>query len=122
MTALYLPLVRRLVETIVVDANPAMREEATLATAGQMLLGKVLAMPRYLGLPMFVLLTVFEVYAIALCGLPFRWAGAAGRARVVRHWRSHPVGPFRDFGQFYEKMGTFLYYSLIEEREAAHGH
>ena len=44
------------------------------------------------------------------------------RQRCLDSWKRSPIGLLRSFTQFYEKMGTFVYYSHVEEADSPHGH
>ena len=43
----------------------------------------------------------------------------AQRRALLDQWKTAPLGPLRDFVAFYEKMGVFIYYSLLEEQHTS---
>ncbi len=83
-----------------------------LAGATQDMQARVAGMPRYLGAGIKALSLVF-----AATGYP-RWP-LARRLGFIRAWRSSPLSPMRDFVEFYEKMGTFVYWSRVEHAAAS---
>lgn len=76
--------------------------------------GRVRGMPRYLGAGMTALTLVFGAAGYR------RWPRAQ-RLAWIHGWRTSPASPPRDFIEFYEKMGTFVYWSRIEHAQASHG-
>ena len=50
-----------------------------------------------------------------LGGHRFRNKPLAARRRQLAWMKSAPVGLLRDFAMFYEKMGSFVFYSILEE-------
>ncbi len=87
-----------------------------------MLIYKLEHMPEFFGLGMFGVTIAFDAYGAARAGgTPFRKQSLEERRARLEEWKSSPVGLFRSFTQFYEKMGSFVYYSFIEEVEQPHG-
>ena len=78
------------------------------------MLDKLFGMPRYLVFGMVGLTLVFD-QAARIQGSAFCAMSLDDRHAVLRKWKFSPVGPMRDFVAFYEKMGTFVYYSHVEE-------
>ncbi len=74
-------------------------------------LGKIAAMPPHLSAGMLGLVLLFEHHTgrrASAMSLPERQA-------LLAKWRQSPIGPLRQLVQFYEKMGTFIFYSHVEE-------
>ena len=71
--------------------------------------GRIRGMPRYMGVGIAAVTVL-----VGLSGYP-RWSRAR-RLSALDRLRSGPVGPLRDFVEFYEKMGTFTYFSRVEHR------
>jgi len=69
-------------------------------------------MPRYMGAGMVGLTLLFA---------RMDYAGAPRERRLVRiaRWRGSRVSLQRDFVEFWEKMGTFTYWSRVEKAELA---
>ncbi|MBN1334900.1 MAG: hypothetical protein JXB39_02965 [Deltaproteobacteria bacterium] len=110
------PTVASVVETLVAESEgPA--DPEILDRASHTMLGRIQAMPRYIGLPMMAATLAFDASGVAFGRRPFRFLPPEARARVLEAWRNAPVGVFRTFVEFYEKMGTFVYFS--EKDEAA---
>lgn len=74
---------------------------------------RLLGMPRYMGAGMIGLTTLFTG-GPAYVALP-----KARRVARVETWRRSRISLRRDFVEFWEKMGTFTYYSRVEK---AHSH
>jgi hypothetical protein len=112
-----IPVVRALVACLVVppDQEQALATELDATTAE--LVRKVSAMPRYMGLGMMLLTVAFDWFGILHGGRRFRALSRAKRERQVGWWRGAPFGLMRDTVEFYEKMGTFVFWS---NREPAH--
>ena len=81
------------------------------------LLKKLTGMPAYLSLAMLGTTVAFDQSARVRGGRRFRSLDHAERMAWLDLWRAAPVGVFRDFVAFYEKMGVFVYYTHIEEAE-----
>ena len=86
-------------------------DDAFLAGATQDMKARVAGMPRYMGAGITALALVF-----ASTGYE-RWS-AARRLAFLHRWRTSPLSPMRDFVEFYEKMGTFVYWSRVEHATA----
>lgn len=91
--------------------DPALADETTDA-----LLAKIAQMPSYLGAPMVALTVFFDASGVAFAGKPWRAQSPEQQRRQLALWRTGPIAPFRDFVAFYEKMGNFIYFSLVEEQ------
>lgn len=85
------------------------------------LLGKLTAMPTYLGVGMLSAALLFDEGARAAGGRRFRELDHRARLAWLDRWRGAPVGVLRDFVAFFEKMGVFVYYSHVEENELEDG-
>lgn len=89
-------------------------DPAALSGAVDDMKARVRGMPRYLGAGMTALTLVFGASGYR------RWPRAQ-RLAWIHGWRTSPASPTRDFIEFYEKMGTFVYWSRIEHAQASHG-
>lgn len=78
-----------------------------LAGATSDMLARVRIMPRYMGTGIVALTLLFGLGG-------YTRMPKAKRVRRIERWRRSPVSPLRDFVEFYEKMGTFVYYSRME--------
>ena len=87
-------------------------DAACLAGAAQDMKGRVRGMPRYMGAGMTALTVIFVATGYVRLSKPRRVAR-------IEKWRTSPVSLQRDFVEFWEKMGTFTYWSRVEK--AAHG-
>ena len=112
------PVVSSVVESLIAETGGQVDPEI-LARATRTMMGRLGAMPRFIGLPMMGATLVFDGSGLVLGGRPFRSLPPDARARVLAAWRRSPVGVFRTFVEFYEKMGTFVYFS--EKYESAEG-
>ncbi len=108
------PIVRALVVALVVPADQVEPLATTIDQTTTELVRKVAAMPRYMGLGIVVLTWVFEWWGLLHGGRRFRHLGAARQERQLRLWRRAPLGLMRDLVEFYEKMGTFVFWSYRE--------
>jgi hypothetical protein len=98
-----------------VDPDGRGLDPAHLAGAVLDMKSRLAGMPRYMGAGMVGLTVLF-----ARVG----YASAPREARLARleRWRRGPVSLQRDFVEFWEKMGTFTYYSRVEKATlGAHG-
>jgi len=86
------------------------------------LLKKLTHMPAYLGIAMLGTTVAFDQSARVRGGRKFRALDHEARMAWLNVWRGAPVGVFRDFVAFYEKMGVFVYYTHIEESEHGSEH
>ncbi len=78
-----------------------------LADATQDMKGRVRHMPRYLGAGMQILTAMF-------LGSGYTFLPKASRVARIQRWRTSPLSIQRDFIEFWEKMGTFTYWSRVE--------
>ena len=110
------PTVRSILDTLIcreLETESASSEPFFEETVEGML-EKLFGMPQYLALGMVGLTLVFDRYG-TLSGGRFSSLSLDQRHAQLRKWKFSPVGPMRDFVAFYEKMGTFVYYSHVEE-------
>jgi hypothetical protein len=113
------PTVSSVVEALVSETEGEADPEI-LDRASRTMMGRLRAMPRFIGLPMMAATLVFDGSGVVFGRRPFRSLPPEARARVLNAWRRAPVGVFRTFVEFYEKMGTFVYFSeKYESGEAA---
>ena len=103
-------VIRTLLEDLL-DPTGRGLDAACLNGAIEDMRGRVRGMPRYMGAGMTALTLTF-----ALTG----YTHLPKERRVARldAWRKGPVSLMRDFVEFWEKMGTFTYWSRVEK--AAH--
>lgn len=111
------PVVRSLVETVVSSELGTDNLDGVehIGETTEVLLHKVLHMPRHLSLGMQGMTLVFDAAGALSGGAPFHKKPLAARRRQLGFMKRAPVGLLRDFAAFYEKMGSFVYYSIIEE-------
>lgn len=110
------PVVASLVATVV-SAGGKEPDPELVERAADALLDRIADMPRYLGAPMLAATVAFEAYGLANGAARFSRATPERRRRQLAAWRRAPLAVFRDFVAFYEKMGNFAYFSLVEERD-----
>lgn len=108
--AVLAPTVRSLLVDVL-DPHGDGLDSGCLEAATVGMVGRIEAMPRYLGLGMTALTIVFE-----LTGPGHSQRDPQERVERVARWRTSRVGPCRDFVEFYEKMGTFVYFTQVEHR------
>lgn len=85
-----------------------------LAGAVQDMKGRLKCMPRYMGIGMLGLTAVFA-------GSGYVGLAKERRLRRIARWRASPISLQRSFVEFWEKMGTFTYWSRVEKaRHGAH--
>jgi hypothetical protein len=106
------PTVRQLAADLsMVDAP----EPDLVDQAGDALLRRIGGMAPHLGIGMAGLTLVFDLSCLSAGG---RYASLDpdARARMVERWRALP-GPLANWALFYEKMGAFSYWSVLEARD-----
>ena len=110
------PTVRSILDTLICREleKESVALEPFFEETVQGMLEKLFGMPQYLALGMVGLTLVFDRYGV-LRGGRFCSLSLDQRHVQLRKWKFSPVGPMRDFVAFYEKMGTFVYYSHVEE-------
>ena len=115
------PTVAAIVAAVVTAeiGGPAYVDAEALARAQALMGRRLLAMPPHMSAGMLALTTLFEQGGWATGGAPFSALSADRQATVLGAWRHSPIPFCRDFVDFYEKMGVFVYWSIIEE--AHHG-
>jgi hypothetical protein len=113
MDAEHSPVVRGLVEAVLLEEGSTSEQTARRVDATAAVLDrKIRAMPRFMALGMAVLLWVFDWYGVLRAGRRFRSQAHAARRRRVGEWAGAPLGPMRDFVEFFRRMGTFVWFSL----------
>lgn len=115
------PVVRCLVETVI-SAELGRDDLSGLPhvdEAVEVMMHKLMNMPTHLSWGMQGMTLFFDAAGAFGGGRPFRMKSMAARRKQLHWMKGAPVGVLRDFAAFYEKMGSFSYYSLIEE---SHGH
>ncbi len=112
-----LVVIRAFAEVIIADEtgsdDPA--SLAFVAETADVLRRRLLGMPRYLAGGMVVMTLAFDSGARTLAGAPFHALPIPGRRKVIHRVRAIPVGLIHNFVSFYEKLGVFIYWSLVEE-------
>ena len=83
-------------------------DAACLAGATQDMKGRVRGMPRYMGGGMAALTVLFVANG-------YTRRPKEKRVAQIEQWRTSPVSLQRDFVEFWEKMGTFTYWSRVEK-------
>jgi hypothetical protein len=89
-------------------------DAALLRDATAAMQGRISGMPTYMGLGIRMLTRVFT--ADGYSKLP-----KARRIARIEAWRNAPLSPMRDWVEFYEKMGTFVYYTQVERSHHSPG-
>lgn len=111
------PVVRSLVETVI--SAELGRDDLSgvphVDEAVEVMMHKMLHMPTHLSWGMQGMTLLFDAAGTLGGGRPFRFKPMAARRKQLAWMKGAPVGLLRDFAAFYEKMGSFSYYSLIEE-------
>ena len=110
------PAVTALLEDVLDPHGQGNLDPVAFAAAVQDLLVKLAGMPRYLGVGMKGLTVMFD-----LAGGPHHRRPVRDRAKRLDRWRRAPIGTLRTFVDFYEKMGTFAYYTHIERLHPGFG-
>ena len=82
---------------------------------GEVLLQRISQMPPHLSFGMMVLVLSFNRFCRARAGQAVAELSNDERLQMLGLWKTSPIGPLRQFVQFYEKMGSFVYYSCVEE-------
>ena len=115
------PIVRSLVETVISAelGRDDLSGVAHVDEAVEVMMHKVLHMPTHLSWGMQGMTLLFDAAGAIGSGRTFRQKSLPERRKQLNWMKGAPVGLIRDFAAFYEKMGSFSFYSLIEE---AHGH
>lgn len=107
-------LVSQLIQDLV-DPEGRGLDPAHVAGAAGDMQARLRYMPSYMGAGMTGLTLVFA--RVGYASLP-----RERRLARIERWRKGPVSLQRDFVEFWEKMGTFTYWSRVEKAElAAHG-
>ncbi len=83
-------------------------DAACLAGATQDMKGRVRIMPRYMGGGMTALTVLFVANG-------YTRRPKEERVAQIERWRTSRVSLQRDFVEFWEKMGTFTYWSRVEK-------
>lgn len=109
------PTVLGLTEAILDRESDPSAPSRPLSATMEAMVGKVDQMPPHLKLGMAGLTLAFAGYARTRTGRSLSKLPVERRLALLEEWRGAPLGPCRQFVQFYEKMSTFLYYSLVEE-------
>ncbi len=101
-------LVTTILEDVLDPEGAGTLDPVCLAGATRDMFGRIRGMPRYMGGGIVVLTRLYGV----------RYAHQPRDRRLARldAWRGSPVSFCRDFVEFWEKMGTFVYYSNLEHR------
>jgi hypothetical protein len=82
---------------------------------GELLLQRITQMPPHLSFGMLILVLSFDRFCRSRAGGPVAKLSNPARLEMLGSWKTSPIGPLRQFVQFYEKMGSFVYYSCVEE-------
>lgn len=104
-------LVSQLVSDLV-DPEGRGLDPAHVAGAAADMQARLRYMPRYMGMGMTGLTLLFA--RVGYTTLP-----REQRVARIERWRKGKVSLQRDFVEFWEKMGTFTYWSRVEKAELA---
>jgi len=106
------PVVRALLSDLVAEEfGPEFLDEAT-----ERLLRRIRCMPPHLGTGMAMLTLMWDYSSVAEVGHRAHQLAPSLRRERFSAWKTGPIGPFRDWTQFYEKMGVFVFFSTMEDR------
>jgi hypothetical protein len=81
------------------------------------LMRKLFGMPQYLAVGMVGFTLAFDRASLFRHGRRFCALEIDQRLGQIERWKFSSIGPMRDFVSFYEKMGTFVFYSHLEESQ-----
>lgn len=113
------PLLRSIVSamlrTILAPADTSAHHERLT----EEMIVKVLNMPRYMGVGVVGLTLAFDGEAVSRHGRRFVQLDPAAQAEQLDRWRRSRIPLKRLLVDVYEKMGTFIYYDLVEQAEHA---
>ena len=109
------PIVAQLVRDVVAEEFGG---EIYVPETTARLVQKIGLMPPHLGAGMVGLTFVFDGLG-RVRGGAYAQLDEAARRQHLQTWRKAPVGVMRDWVQFYEKMGTFVYWSVVEAHDEA---
>ena len=108
------PVVRALLHDLVAEEfGLEFLDEAT-----ERLLARIRGMPPHLGSGMALLTLLWDYSSVAEIGHRAHQLAPSIRRERFASWKDGRIGPFRDWTQFYEKMGVFVFFSTMED----HGH
>jgi len=110
------PTLAQLVRDLVADEFDG---EAQVSLATAVLLTRLSHMAPHLGGGMVAMTLVFDLWCRAAGG-PYAQQSAYSRQRLLDQWRALP-GPLGGWAQFYEKMGVFSYWAVVEDQGGGHG-
>lgn len=121
---LVFPTIQALARSVVALEVGADRIDATpfLDETAEGLFRKMVLMPPHLGAGMIGLTLGFAGHSVGAGGKPFAQLPLDRQREILDGWKYSRISLTRDFVQFYEKMGVFIWYSLVEEAELAGGH
>ena len=111
------PVVRAVVEAVLAAQFDTKRPqdlphiEATTHT----LIEKLEAMAPLMGQGMLATTLLFDAAGRLRGGRRFRGLPLEARQAQLKRWRHAPIGVFRDFTMFFEKMSVFVFYCFEEE-------
>lgn len=110
------PVLQPLLHTIVSAelGEGAAMDAAVLARTVQTMQGKLLQMPRYMGMGIAALTLVFDRDGRRFGPGRFRDNPPAARRAQAQAWRNSRLPLMRDFMDFFGKMGIFVYWSHHE--------
>ena len=111
MTPSIIPIVSGIIDALLGSPEPEEREPENLSATAHIVVRKIGLMPRYMGLGLTVLTVAFDWTAVLTGGKRFRSLDRPRRQAWVNRWRRAPLGVLRDLVQFYEMMGTIVYFA-----------
>jgi hypothetical protein len=107
------PTVSAILSTLLAPTDTSAHQDRM---AAEMMI-KLKGMPRYMGVGVMGLTLAFDGEATARGGRRFHQLDPEARAAQVARWKASRIPLRRMVLEVYEKMGTFIYYSLVEEAE-----
>lgn len=106
--------VQALLTTLLAFEGEALNNPALQAELTQEMMGKLTNMPQFMGMGVAGLTILFDISCLAKTGRRFHQLPPEARQKKVQRWKQARLGLFRDTVEVYEKMGTFIFYSLQE--------
>jgi len=107
------PVVAQVLRDLVADENDG---ERFVDDATEVLLHRIGGMAPHLGAGMTMLTLCFEGWSTVRGGAPYPRQSVDQRLARLDEWRRLP-GPLASWAQFYDKMGTFAFWAVVEECE-----
>lgn len=98
---------RSIVEALIVEIDgEKTNNQSAIESTGLAICRKIEQMPSLLKMGIISLTFFFD-----LSGLFFHKKSVSKRIKQINRWRNSPIGAFREFVLFYEKLTLFVYFS-----------